>query len=84
MINLNIKHKTIKCVECNIEKNLSDLVGFSHDFSGIKPKSKICEIKMGMLDFIKNFSFQGVPVVAQWLTNLTRIHEVAGLIPGLA
>ena len=26
----------------------------------------------------------GVPVVAQQLTNLTRNHEVAGLIPGLA
>ena len=26
----------------------------------------------------------GVPVVAQSLTNLTRNHEVAGLIPGLA
>ena len=24
------------------------------------------------------------PVMAQWLTNLTRNHEVAGLIPGLA
>ena len=27
---------------------------------------------------------EGVPVVAQWLTNLTRSYEVAGLIPGLA
>ena len=26
----------------------------------------------------------GVPVVVQWLTNLARNHEVAGLIPGLA
>ena len=27
---------------------------------------------------------RGVPVLAQWLTNPTRNHEVAGLIPGLA
>ena len=27
---------------------------------------------------------RGVPVVAQWLTNPTRNHEVAGLIPRLA
>ena len=26
----------------------------------------------------------GVPIVAQWLTNPTRNHEVAGSIPGLA
>ena len=26
----------------------------------------------------------GVPVMAQWLINLTRNREVAGLIPGLA
>ena len=25
----------------------------------------------------------GVPVVAEWLTNTARNHEVAGLIPGL-
>ena len=26
----------------------------------------------------------GIPFAAQWLTNLTRIHEDVGLIPGLA
>jgi len=26
----------------------------------------------------------GVPIVAQWLTNLTRNHEVVGSIPALA
>ena len=26
----------------------------------------------------------GVPIMAQWLTNPTKNHEVAGLIPGLA
>ena len=33
---------------------------------------------------IKNNPDWGVPVVAQWLTNPTRNHEVAGLIPGIA
>ena len=27
---------------------------------------------------------RGVPIVAKWLTNPTKNHEVAGLIPGLA
>ena len=30
----------------------------------------------------RTFSW-GVPVVARWLTNPTRNHEVAGSIPGL-
>ena len=32
---------------------------------------------------LKNLA-SGVPVVAQWLTNPTRNHEVAGSVPALA
>ena len=31
-----------------------------------------------------NIRLLGVPVVAQWLTNPPRNHEVEGVIPGLA
>ena len=34
-------------------------------------------------DYVK-LIISGVPVMAQWLTNLTRNHEVEGSIPGLA
>ena len=37
--------------------------------------------------FLNGFSereYCGVPVVAQWLTNLTKNQEFAGSIPGLA
>ena len=32
---------------------------------------------------LKNKKGVGVPIVAQWLTNPTRNHEVSGLILGL-
>ena len=34
--------------------------------------------------FFRNKMKFGVPVVAQWLTNLTRNHEVASSMPALA
>ena len=33
--------------------------------------------------YLKSLTFIRVPLVAQWLTNLTRNHEVSGSIPGL-
>ena len=36
-----------------------------------------------MAQWVKNLT-AGVPVVAQWLTNLTRNHEVSGSVPALA
>ena len=32
---------------------------------------------------LKSSRYSGVPVVTQWLTNLTWNHEVAGSIPAL-
>ena len=34
--------------------------------------------------FLDKANIMGVPVVAQWLTNPTRNHEVAGSVPALA
>ena len=42
---------------------------------------------MAFKELVNNLAFKelvGVPAVAQWLMNLTRNHEVEGLIPGLA
>ena len=41
------------------------------------PQCSLYEIQTKKLD-------PGVPVVAQWLTNPTRNHEVAGSVPALA
>ena len=37
-----------------------------------------------IIDENGNYRFLGVPVVAQWLANLTRNHKVASSIPGIA
>ena len=36
-----------------------------------------------VLLFILEIVTPGIPIVAQWLRNLTRNHEVEGSIPGL-
>ena len=46
------------------------------------PKAK--QQKQKETGFVLIKKLLGVPFVAQRLTNLTRIHEVSGLIPGLA
>ena len=48
-----------------------------------KQQAFISHSSGGWIKMLK-IQFLGVPVVAQWLTNPNRNHEVAGLIPGLA
>ena len=43
-----------------------------------------CDLKNSVINEIFKNVFLGVPVVAQWLTNPTRNHEVAGSVPALA
>ena len=42
------------------------------------------QLEISVFAFFKIRGWWGVPIVAQWLTNLTRNHEVVGSIPGLA
>ena len=49
--------------------------------NGNQKKAGVAILISDKIDFkMKN----GIPVVAQWLTNLTRNHEIVGLVPGLA
>ena len=41
-------------------------------------------IVIGRTGYLSSKRGHGVPVVAQWLTNPTRNHEVAGSVPALA
>jgi len=54
----------------------------------LRSKSQWCFTEIGriILKFIFNHkgSQIGVPIVAQWFTNPTSIHEDKGPIPGLA
>jgi len=47
------------------------------------PDSRLCWLANDLLNKTRKIHL-GVPVVAQWLTNQTRNHEVAGSVPALA
>ena len=83
-----VKEKTekeiIKCFELNENENTAyqHLWNCTKTLPWRESTSLIFYIRRENLD--SKTLTSGVPVVAQWLTNSTRNHEVAGLIPALA
>ena len=67
----------------NILPGERSCLGFLRTFHSISVSisTQASPITKGCFQIIERF---GVPVVAQWLMNMTRNHEVAGSIPGLA
>ena len=65
--------KLTKINKCNLIK----LKSFS------TAKEMLNKTKIQGTEWKKIFVNEGVPVVAQWLTNPTKNHKVAGSIPGL-
>jgi len=52
---------------------------------GSPASSTACDTKESTMEMTdQKLVLGGVPVVAQWLTNPTRNHEVAGSVPALA
>ena len=73
---LERKEKERKYRKSNEDKHISDLKKNNWHFC--------CGSIVRNLTSIHENVGSGVPVVAQWLINPTRNHEVAGSIPGLA
>ena len=61
----------VKCIfDIGIFQFMMTLVGYKPQICGRKFSQKLPDL--------------GVPIVAQWLTNLIRNHDVVDSIPGLA
>ena len=81
---------TEHCKPAIMEKNSLNFTNMDYvdGSSAERATGSICIIPIGKVYYRSDFFFKnkskGVPVVAQWLTNPTRNHEVAGSIPVLA
>ena len=74
-------HKVIRDLWCDSESNLIKMkkIYTLENCEVIQKVNLLCD----MWNVLENDK-RGVPVVAQWLTNPTSIHEDASSIPGLA
>ena len=76
--NLQVIQETTKSIHLDTQKSQQ---GADKGNYQIQNLDLLC---CSTMEIIIQGHHSGVPVVAQWLTNLTRNHEVAGSTPGLA
>ena len=85
LLNSDIKHfspllKTSLLSHSSLLKVRAELCIWSRFKRGVLPYS----FRFNLIWLKMKIKWMGVPVMAQWLTNPTRNHEVAGSVPGLA
>ena len=85
---LGLLYSTWKCIQCPVinhyaEECDKEYIYKNWNYFAVQQKLiKHCKSTVFQPNFFKKRL--GVPVVAQWLTNPTRSHEVAGSVPALA
>ena len=62
---------------------LASLIRQGNEIKNLRVENKLSSYTKIYSSYRKPFKI-GVLIMAQWLTNLTRNHELAGLIPGFA